>query len=182
MSETLALLEALIARRSQTPEDAGCQALIAERLKPLGFDCESLVFGEVSNLWAIRRGAAGGPTLVLAGHTDVVPTGPLAQWSSDPFVPTHRTGKLYGRAAADMKTSIAAMVVAAEEFVQAHRQARGSLAFLITSDEEGPATDGTVKVCDALRELDVEVATGVFGARMAVELVNDGPVTIVLGG
>src|SRR5512147_6345 len=156
MSRTLALLESLLARRSVTPEDGGCQELIAERLSPLGFACETLVFGpdggRVTNLWATRRGDGGsGPTVAFAGHTDVVPTGPLEQWSSDPFVPSHRDGKLYGRGAADMKTSIAAFVVAAEEFAATHPNAPGSIAFLITSDEEGPAVDGTVRVCEWLQ-------------------------------
>ena len=124
MSATLGLAEALIRRPSVTPEDAGCQALIAERLRPFGFDCTHLPFGpegkRVSNLWAHRPGSApGDKLLVFAGHTDVVPTGPLETWSSDPFVPTHRDGRLYGRGAADMKGSIAAMVVATEEFVTA---------------------------------------------------------------
>lgn len=157
MSRALQLAEHLIARRSVTPDDGGCQALIAERLRPLGFECESLPSGPegaiVANLWAVRRGAsAQGKLLMFAGHTDVVPTGPLAQWHSDPFTPTHRDGKLYGRGAADMKTSIAAMVVAVEEFAAAHPRAPGSVALLITSDEEGPAVDGTVKVCEVLRE------------------------------
>lgn len=154
-SRALQLVEQLIARPSVTPDDGGCQALIAKRLRPLGFDCETLVSGpagaQVTNLWAVRRGAAAGKLLVFAGHTDVVPTGPLSQWQSDPFVPSHRDGRLYGRGAADMKTSIAAMVVAVEEFVHAQPAARGSIAFLITSDEEGPALDGTVKVCEALQ-------------------------------
>ena len=155
MSRTLHLLEALIARRSVTPDDGGCQALIAERLKPLGFECETLVHGpegaRVSNLWAIKRGRdPAAKTLAFAGHTDVVPTGPLSAWRSDPFVPTHRDGHLYGRGAADMKSSLAAMVVAAEEFLGAAPEHAGSLAFLLTSDEEGPAVDGTVKVCEWL--------------------------------
>lgn len=149
MSKTLALTEELIALSSVTPEDNGCQQRLIDLLTPLGFNCESIVSGEVTNLWA-RRGNSG-PVLVFAGHTDVVPTGPLEQWQSYPFTPTRRDGKLYGRGAADMKTSIAAMVVAVEEFIQAHPDHKGSIAFLITSDEEGPATDGTVVVCDRLR-------------------------------
>ncbi len=149
MSKTLALTEELIALSSVTPQDNGCQQRLIELLAPLGFACESIVSGEVTNLWA-RRGSSG-PVLVFAGHTDVVPTGPLEQWQSHPFTPTRRDGKLYGRGAADMKTSIAAMVVAVEEFVQAHPDHKGSIAFLITSDEEGPATDGTVVVCDRLK-------------------------------
>ena len=147
---TLSLLEQLIARRSLTPHDAGCQALMAGRLQALGFHCETLEWGpaqgRVTNLWAVRAGAEPGPTLAFAGHTDVVPTGPLEHWRSDPFVPTHRDGQLYGRGAADMKASLAAMVVAVEEFVAAHPRHRGRIAFLITSDEEGPSVDGTKKV------------------------------------
>jgi succinyl-diaminopimelate desuccinylase len=149
MSKTLALTEELIALSSVTPEDKGCQDRLAELLTPLGFACETIASGGVTNLWA-RRGTSQ-PLLVFAGHTDVVPTGPLEKWQSNPFTPTQRDGKLYGRGAADMKTSIAAMVVAVEEFVQAHPDHKGSIGFLITSDEEGPATDGTVVVCDKLK-------------------------------
>lgn len=144
----LDLARDLIARPSVTPDDADCQALLAERLAPLGFHCQTLTFGEVTNLWA-QRGAAS-PVLVFAGHTDVVPTGPLERWSSPPFTPTERDGNLYGRGAADMKSSIAAFVVAVEEFVARHADHRGSIALLITSDEEGPSVDGTVKVCEWL--------------------------------
>ncbi|CBW75010.1 Succinyl-diaminopimelate desuccinylase (EC 3.5.1.18) [Mycetohabitans rhizoxinica HKI 454] len=152
MSRTLALTEALIGRASVTPEDAGCQALMAERLVALGFTCETIAEGGVTNLWALKRGADGpaGKLLAFAGHTDVVPTGPLEQWRSDPFVPVRRDGRLYGRGAADMKASLAAFVVAAEEFVAAHPQHRGSIGLLITSDEEGPARYGTVKVVERL--------------------------------
>ncbi|AGK48717.1 succinyl-diaminopimelate desuccinylase [Burkholderia thailandensis MSMB121] len=152
MSATLALTEQLIARASVTPDDQHCQQLMIERLAALGFECETIASHGVTNFWAVKRGAAGreGKLLAFAGHTDVVPTGPLEQWSSPPFVPTHRDGKLYGRGAADMKSSLAGFVVAAEEFVAAHPQHRGSIGFLITSDEEGPATDGTVKVVEAL--------------------------------
>lgn len=147
-TDVLDLARALVARPSVTPDDAGCQDLIAERLRPLGFACESLPSGPVSNLWA-RRGTAA-PLLVFAGHTDVVPTGPEAEWPSPPFVPTESGGMLTGRGAADMKTSIAAFVVAAEEFIAAHPGHPGSIALLLTSDEEGPATDGTVHVCRVL--------------------------------
>ena len=152
MSGTLALTEALIARPSVTPEDEGCQALMAERLAALGFTCETIAEGGVTNLWALKRGTDGvaGKLLAFAGHTDVVPTGPLDHWTSDPFVPLRRDGRLYGRGAADMKASLAAFVVAAEEFVGAHPSHRGSIGFLITSDEEGPARYGTVKVVEAL--------------------------------
>ena len=148
-SKTLALAEELIALSSVTPQDKGCQALLIELLAPLGFACETIQSGDVTNLWA-RKGTTR-PLLVFAGHTDVVPTGPREQWQSDPFLPSHRDGKLYGRGAADMKTSIAAMVVAVEEFTQARPDHSGSIAFLITSDEEGPATDGTVVVCEKLK-------------------------------
>ncbi|RYX95822.1 MAG: succinyl-diaminopimelate desuccinylase [Comamonadaceae bacterium] len=161
MSRTLHLAEQLISRNSVTPEDAGCQDLLIERLRPLGFVCETIVSGpdhfRVTNLWAkftAANGAGGSnpaKTLVFAGHTDVVPTGPLEQWHSHPFTPSHRGGMLYGRGAADMKTSIAAMVVAVEEFLAAHPQPALSIAFLITSDEEGPGTDGTVVVCEQLK-------------------------------
>ncbi|GAB7536766.1 succinyl-diaminopimelate desuccinylase [Burkholderia sp. 22PA0099] len=152
MSATLALTEQLIARPSVTPDDQHCQQIMIERLSAIGFACETIASNGVTNLWAVKRGADGrdGKLLAFAGHTDVVPTGPLEQWTSPPFVPAHRDGKLYGRGAADMKTSLAGFVVASEEFVAAHPGHRGSIAMLITSDEEGPATDGTVKVCEAL--------------------------------
>jgi succinyl-diaminopimelate desuccinylase len=177
MSDTLRLLEALIARRSVTPDDGGCQTMVAERLAPLGFECETLMRGpddfRVTNLWATHRGARPGPTVVLAGHTDVVPTGPLAQWTSDPFVPTHRDGKLYGRGAADMKTSIAAMTIAAEQFARAHPQHAGTLALLFTSDEEGPSVDGTVRVVEALQERGVTLHCCIVGEPTSVETLGD---------
>src|SRR5687767_2002335 len=135
----LELAKELIGRKSVTPEDGGCQGIIAERLKPLGFRCEPMRFGEVDNLWA-RHGSAH-PVVCFAGHTDVVPTGPLSEWHSDPFVPTIRDGKLFGRGAADMKSSIAAFVLAAELFVRERPNHSGSIALLITSDEEGPALE-----------------------------------------
>ncbi|GAA4338814.1 succinyl-diaminopimelate desuccinylase [Pigmentiphaga soli] len=147
-SPVLSLVEDLIRLPSVTPADLGCQPLLVERLRALGFACETLESGGVVNLWA-RRGTQG-PLVVFAGHTDVVPPGPREQWNTDPFVPTHVDGKLYGRGAADMKSSIAAFVVAVEEFVARRPDAPGSIAFLLTSDEEGPATDGTVKVCEML--------------------------------
>jgi succinyl-diaminopimelate desuccinylase len=149
MSETIELAKALIERASVTPDDAGCQPLIAERLQALGFSIEPLRFGEVDNLWA-RRGSAS-PLFVFAGHTDVVPPGPLADWDSDPFTATTRDGYLYGRGAADMKSSIAAMITACERFIGQHAGHRGSIAFLLTSDEEGPSVDGTVKVIEHLK-------------------------------
>ncbi len=145
---TLALVRQLIGKRSVTPADGGCQRVIADRLEASGFRAESIVSGEVQNLW-LRRGSER-PVFVFAGHTDVVPTGPLERWTSDPFVATERDGFLFGRGAADMKTSIAAFVVAAERFVAQHPAHRGSIALLITSDEEGPAIDGTVQVCRRL--------------------------------
>jgi succinyl-diaminopimelate desuccinylase len=148
-SRTLDLTEKLLGRESVTPDDKGCQDHLKAWLEPLGFRCETIICGEVTNLWA-RKGSAS-PVLVFAGHTDVVPTGPVEKWSSEPFYPTQRDGKLYGRGAADMKTSIAAMVVACEEFLAAHPDHKGSIAFLITSDEEGPATDGTIKVVEQLQ-------------------------------
>lgn len=144
-----ALAEALISRPSITPDDAGCQVLLAKRLASIGFRAESMSFEDVTNLW-LRRGDTA-PLLVFAGHTDVVPTGPIENWHSDPFVPTELDGQLYGRGSADMKSSIAAFTVAAEEFVAAHPQHRGSIALLITSDEEGPSINGTVKVCKVLQ-------------------------------
>ncbi|WP_334022719.1 succinyl-diaminopimelate desuccinylase [Burkholderia gladioli] len=154
MSATLALTEQLIARPSVTPDDQHCQQIMIERLAAIGFECETIASHGVTNLWAVKRGTEGrdGKLLAFAGHTDVVPTGPLEQWTSPPFIPAHRDGKLYGRGAADMKTSLAGFVVASEEFVAAHPRHRGSIAMLITSDEEGPATDGTVKVVEALDE------------------------------
>src|SRR5690606_35147783 len=139
-SATIALACELIARPSLTPDDAECQQLLAERLKTCGFDLEPMRHGEVDNLWA-RRGSQG-PVLCFAGHTDVVPTGPLERWDSPPFTPSIRDGLLYGRGAADMKGSLAAMVVAVERFVAAHPDHRGSIAFRLTSDEEGRGTDG----------------------------------------
>jgi len=179
MSRTLQLTEQLISRHSVTPDDGGCQPLLAERLGAIGFACETLEHGpaqaRVSNLWAARRGSQGsaGKLLVFAGHTDVVPTGPLAQWTSDPFVPTHRDGQLYGRGAADMKTSIAAMVVAVEEFVAAAPDHAGSVAFLLTSDEEGPAVDGTVKVCEALAARGERLDYCIVGEPTSVDALGD---------
>ena len=153
MTRTLQLAEELIACPSVTPEDAQCQQILGERLAQLGFTLETIVSGpddfRVTNLWAVR-GAPTAPTLVFAGHTDVVPTGPLEQWTSAPFTPTHRDGKLYGRGACDMKSSLAAFVVAIEEFLAAHPDPRLRLALLLTSDEEGPGVDGTVVVCNQL--------------------------------
>lgn len=145
--QALALACELIARASVTPDDAGCQPLLAQRLEQAGFRCEHLRFGEVDNLWAVH--GDDGPTLVLLGHTDVVPPGPREAWASDPFVPEVRDGVLYGRGAADMKGSVAAFVVAAEQFAHAHPAHPGRIAILLTSDEEGDAIDGVRKVAEA---------------------------------
>ena len=174
---TLRLLEALIARRSVTPDDSGCQALLGERLQAAGFEVEALPFGpdgaRVDNLWAIHRGARPGPTVALAGHTDVVPSGPLSAWASDPFVPSHRDGRLYGRGAADMKTSVAAMTIAACEFVQAHPDHAGAVALLFTSDEEGPARDGTTRVVDALAARGQRLDCCIVGEPTSVDRLGD---------
>ncbi|MCB1792631.1 MAG: M20/M25/M40 family metallo-hydrolase, partial [Gammaproteobacteria bacterium] len=148
MSETLDLALDLIGRESVTPNDAGCQAVMLKRLTAIGFDGEPLRFDDVDNFWA-RRGQSG-PLFCFAGHTDVVPTGPLDRWQSHPFAPQIRDGMLYGRGAADMKGSLAAMVTATERFIARHPDHRGSIAFLITSDEEGPSINGTVKVVETL--------------------------------
>ena len=177
MSTALKLAEALIARPSMTPDDAGCQELLKSRLQPLGFHCETIASGpdhfRVTNLWALRRGSQPGPTLAFAGHTDVVPTGPLALWTSDPFVPTHRNGLLYGRGAADMKSSIAAMVVAVEAFVRAHPQHAGAIGFLITSDEEGPALDGTVRLVEILKARNEQLDMCIVGEPTSVDVLGD---------
>lgn len=171
MGDTLELARALIARRSVTPDDAGCQSLLGERLKRLGFALERLESNGVTNLWA-RRGT-GAPVVCFAGHTDVVPTGPLGQWQSDPFVPTERDGRLYGRGAADMKTSIAAFVTAIEGFLARDPATRGSIALLITSDEEGVATDGTVKVVDRLEARGERIDYCIVGEPTCVDRLGD---------
>ncbi len=167
----LELAKELIARRSVTPEDGGCQALLAERLGKSGFRSEPMKFGEVTNLWA-RRGSQH-PVVCFAGHTDVVPTGPLSEWHSDPFVPTIRDGKLYGRGAADMKSSIAAFVVAAEMFVREKPNHSGSIALLITSDEEGPAIDGTVRVVEKLKARNELIDYCIVGEPSSVDTLGD---------
>ena len=168
---TLDLARALIARRSQTPDDAGCQDLLGKRLANSGFRCESLVANGVSNLWA-RRGDAH-PIVCFAGHTDVVPSGPLDAWESDPFDPSQRDGYLYGRGAADMKSSLAAFVVAIEQFVAARPDHPGSIALLITSDEEGPAIDGTMRVVERLRSRGDTLDYCVVGEPSSVERLGD---------
>lgn len=170
-SRTLALTEKLIALSSVTPDDKGCQQHLIDLLTPLGFVCETIISNDVTNLWA-RKGTTA-PLLVFAGHTDVVPTGPVEEWRSQPFTPTHRDGKLYGRGAADMKTSIAAMVVACEEFVATHPDHTGSIGFLITSDEEGPATDGTVIVCNKLKERGEQIDFCLVGEPTSATTLGD---------
>jgi len=167
----LELAKELIGRRSVTPEDGGCQKLLAQRLSAAGFKCEPMNFGAVSNLWA-RRGA-GAPLVCFAGHTDVVPTGPLEEWHSDPFVPTIRDGRLYGRGAADMKSSIAAFVVAAEAFSKEKPDHSGSIALLLTSDEEGPAVDGTVKVVETLKRRKELIDYCIVGEPTSVDALGD---------
>ena len=171
MSNTRDLAHELIRRRSITPEDAGCQPLLTERLSALGFKAEPMRFGEVDNLWA-RRGSEG-PLFCFAGHTDVVPTGPVERWESDPFVPTERDGMLYGRGAADMKGSIAAFVTATERFIAAHPDHKGSIALLITSDEEGPAVDGTVKVIETLEARQEKIDWCLVGEPTATARLGD---------
>jgi succinyl-diaminopimelate desuccinylase len=178
MSETLYLTEQLLTRASLTPTDEGCQDLITARLTPLGFTCETIVSGpddfRVTNLWAVRRATvAQAKTLVFAGHTDVVPTGPLNEWHSAPFVPTHRDGKLFGRGASDMKTSLAAFVVAIEDFLRSTPEPQLSIALLLTSDEEGPAIDGTVVVCRALQARGEKLDYCIVGEPTSVERTGD---------
>jgi succinyl-diaminopimelate desuccinylase len=199
MSIALHLTEHLISRNSVTPDDADCQRIIADRLRPLGFECETIMSGpdsfRVTNLWAKFKGfgaisqrpqamsatksIAKKPvdvpvkTLVFAGHTDVVPTGPLDQWQTPPFTPSHRDGLLYGRGAADMKTSIAAMVVAVEEFLAANPKPALSIAFLITSDEEGPSVDGTVAVCRELQARGEPLDYCIVGEPTSVDRLGD---------
>ena len=170
-SSTLELAQALIARRSLTPDDAGCQEILIERLQKLGFKIEPMRFGNVDNFWA-RRGTAN-PILCFAGHTDVVPTGPVDQWLSEPFTPTIRDGKLYGRGAADMKTSLAAFITAIEGFLQKHPHHSGSIALLITSDEEGIAIDGTVKVVQALQARNELIDYCIVGEPTCVDKLGD---------
>lgn len=176
MSRTLHLTEELISRPSVTPDDQGCQRILSQRLAPLGFACETIESGpdnfRVTNLWAKRPGS-GDKTLVFAGHTDVVPTGPLDQWTSNPFTPSHRDGKLYGRGAADMKTSIAAFTVAVEEFLKITPQPALSLALLITSDEEGPSVDGTVVVCEQLKSRGEKLDYCIVGEPTSVQRLGD---------
>jgi succinyl-diaminopimelate desuccinylase len=167
----LGLAKELIGRKSITPEDGGCQALIAQRLAASGFRAEPMNFGAVTNLWA-RKGTTA-PLVCFAGHTDVVPAGPLSEWHSDPFVPTVRDGRLYGRGAADMKSSIAAFVVAAEAFLKERPGHSGSIALLLTSDEEGPAVDGTVRVVEVLKARNERVDFCIVGEPTSVDVLGD---------
>ena len=180
MSATLELAKQLLAIPSVTPDDAGCLDLISTHLQPYGFTFERIDSGpdtfRVSNLWAIRHGSLGqqGKTLVFAGHTDVVPTGPLEQWTSPPFTPTERDGKLYARGASDMKTPIAAMVIAVKNYLDQHPDTPLNIAFLLTSDEEGPTnTDGTVVVCKVLRERGVPLDYCIVGEPTSVKQTGD---------
>jgi succinyl-diaminopimelate desuccinylase len=170
-ASTLELAKRLIANRSLTPDDAGCLDLLASRLEAAGFACERVDRGTVSNLWA-RHGHAD-PIVCLAGHVDVVPTGPVDQWTSDPFVPTERDGYLYGRGAADMKTSVAAMVTAAERVVSARPDHPGSIGILLTSDEEGDAVNGTVAVVDVLRERGTRLQACIVGEPTSADVLGD---------
>jgi succinyl-diaminopimelate desuccinylase len=171
MSQALELTQNLLARRSVTPADEGCQRLLCERLAAAGFEIERLPFGNVENFWA-RHGTRA-PLFCFAGHTDVVPTGPLEEWRSDPFVPTIREGLLYGRGAADMKSGLAAMVSASEDFVASCPAHEGSIAFLITSDEEGPSVDGTRRVVQLLQERGERIDWCVVGEPSSEEAVGD---------
>ncbi len=176
MSATLELTQDLIARNSVTPVDAGCQQVMGDRLAALGFKVESLRYGNVENLWATR--GSDSPTVCFAGHTDVVPTGPLEEWRSDPFKPVIKDGMLFGRGAADMKSGLAAMITATEEFVRAHLNHRGRIAFLITSDEEGPSVDGTKRVVETLRERGERIDYCIVGEPSSESAVGD---TIKIG-
>ena len=167
----VALLEQLVRRPSVTPDDAGCQEILAARLEKLGFECESMPFGEVTNLWA-RRGKET-PVLCFAGHTDVVPPGAIDEWDTEPFEPVIRDGIMYGRGSADMKSGLAAMIVALEEFIAANPDHSGSLAILITSDEEGRARDGTLKVIEALQAREEHIDWCVLGEPSSQHALGD---------
>jgi succinyl-diaminopimelate desuccinylase len=171
MSQTLELTKDLMARRSVTPADEGCQAVMTARLAAAGFQIETLRYGTVENFWA-RRGS-GGPVFCFAGHTDVVPTGPLEEWRTDPFVPSIKDGVLYGRGAADMKSGLAAMVTACEAFVGAHPNHKGTIAFLITSDEEGPSIDGTKRVVETLAARKERIDYCIVGEPSSEKLIGD---------
>ncbi len=171
MSKTVELTQDLMARRSVTPADEGCQEVMIGRLEALGFQVERLRYGSVENFWA--RHGSGGPVFCFAGHTDVVPTGPLEEWRSDPFAPSVRDGLLYGRGAADMKSGLAAMITATEEFIGAHPGHKGSIAFLITSDEEGPSVDGTKRVVETLSGRNERIDWCIVGEPSSEESIGD---------
>lgn len=174
--KTLELAKQLIARPSQTPRDEGCQEIMIARLTPLGFQVERLPFGDVANFWAVR--GSGKPLVVFAGHTDVVPSGPREAWSSDPYQPEVRNGRLYGRGAADMKSSLAAFITAIEDFLAKHPQHQGSIGLLITSDEEGPALNGTVKVMEWLGKRGIKIDYCLVGEPSCAKTLGD---TIKIG-
>ena len=176
MSATVDLTLDLIGRNSVTPADQGCQEVMTRRLAAAGFEIENLRYGNVDNFWATR--GKGGPVLCFAGHTDVVPTGPLEEWKSDPFKPAVRDGLLFGRGAADMKSALAAMVTATEDFVQAHPKHKGTIAYLITSDEEGPSVDGTKRVVETLRERGQKIDWCIVGEPSSEKELGD---TIKIG-
>ena len=176
MSATVDLTLDLIGRNSVTPVDQGCQEVMTRRLAVAGFEIENLRYGNVDNFWATR--GKGGPVLCFAGHTDVVPTGPLEEWKSDPFKPAVRDGLLFGRGAADMKSGLAAMVTATEEFVKAHPKHKGTIAYLITSDEEGPSVDGTKRVVETLRERGQKIDWCIVGEPSSEHQLGD---TIKIG-
>lgn len=171
MTAVLELAKALISRPSITPDDAGCQQMLAERLTKIGFVCEHLRFGTVDNLWARHGNTA--PLMVFAGHTDVVPTGPEAEWTSPPFQPTVRDGHLYGRGACDMKGGLAAMITAAENFIAQHPHFNGSIAFLITSDEEGPSVNGTKRVIETLQQRGEQIDYCIIGEPSSIKTAGD---------
>jgi len=177
ISPTVTLACELIERQSVTPEDAGCQQLMRERLEAIGFDCQTLTWGEgedaVENLWAVLGEADNGPIFCFAGHTDVVPTGPASQWQTPPFEPTIKDNMLYGRGAADMKGSLACMIIACEEFVKVNPKHKGQIAFLITADEEGPAKYGTVKVVEWLEEKNIKLEWCLVGEPSSTERIGD---------
>ena len=176
MDRTLELAKELIARPSQTPRDEGCQKIMIARLEPLGFQVERLPFGDVENFWAVRGSAK--PLVVFAGHTDVVPSGPRDAWKSDPYRPEVREGQLYGRGAADMKSSLAAFITAIEDFLAEHPRHKGSIGLLITSDEEGPAVNGTIRVMEWLGQHGVKIDYCIVGEPSCVNTLGD---TIKIG-
>jgi len=173
MNDVITLAKQLIEQQSVTPNDADCQKIITERLKAIGFNCNTLPFGEVTNLWAEKQGTEQGPCFVFAGHTDVVPTGPEEEWQTPPFQPTIKDEHLYGRGAADMKGGVAAMICAVEQFVKDQSNIKGSIGFLLTSDEEGPAINGTVKVIEWLSQQNKKIDYCLVGEPSSKETLGD---------